>query len=177
MQVNGPSGNQHLSMIDPWIVIERISANTNISPEDRAAIRAVHDLFERVGGDFSDDERVMDAIRIAFVYGTLIGSHVVTSDPDLVTEIVRLRSRLAGQRSGAIRSERPWHGPAAEAAREHRRMRPTISQEQLAEKISEHLCEIFDERSGCRVGTDTIKNFISKLERGGSIPPRQKLGG
>lgn len=163
------------SDIDPWAVIEELRANPHVRHEEREAIEAAHAVFEGLGSAFVENEPVREAICFAFRYGAIMGSYVATRDPTLFSDISALRGSLAGRRSGQARQDRPWHEPATSMAIKLRQQYPTMSQERVAEKIEVELQKLFPPGKS-RVGPDTLKDFVSGLEREGKLPRKRNLG-
>lgn len=154
--------------INPWAVIEQLRANPNVGLEEREAIEAAHSMFERAGSACAHDEALMEALAVAFAYGTIIGSYVTASDPTLPREVTKLLGSLAGRKSGEARHKRPWHEPATAIVTKLCEQHPKWSQEKLAEQIAERLKDVLPKRKD-RVGIDTLKDFISGLEREGKL--------
>jgi hypothetical protein len=179
-QITNTSEETEELSIDPMLVIEHIRRNLRIPPEARAALEDAHQNFETLKTIYSDDPQVTAAIIHAFGYGLAIGSYVNGLDEKVLERTDKLLSRhhqsLRGKKSAEKRVVKPWHAPAADLAIKLRGDNPRWSQVQLAEKISAHLKLTLPARKD-RVGVDTLKDFISALEREGRLVRRQNLGG
>ncbi len=92
--------------VDPWAFIEALRSNPRVSAVDLAQIEALHARFERVGGSFADRQPVMDALRLAFAYGAIVGGYTATLDPATMDVISKMHDSLAGQKSGKARGTR-----------------------------------------------------------------------
>jgi hypothetical protein len=147
--------------IDPYVVIESILADDKIPSEARAEIKKTHDMFDRVGCNFADNAPFAEALWLAYTYGTIIGAYVATGDPAMLKKIGSLQQSVKGRRP----RPRAWREPAKELAVTLRQGNPKLSQEALAEKIHEKLPASLK----CP-GVDTLIDFISELERAGTLP-------
>jgi hypothetical protein len=164
-------GPDELSL-DPFVAIEQIRSNPHFGAEDLAKINDVHEAFVRVGSFHADNEQFCEALKLAYIYGTMIGAYTATSDPDMLVKVTSL------QQASRAQSPRPreWHRLAAELAVSLRRENPRLSQEQLAEKIRRLLSPAVNPP-----GVETITDYVSTLEREGKCPKMRRgqtfLGG
>lgn len=162
---------------DPWGALAEMRTNLRIPPEQQAKYDFLHKMFDSIGREFADNKRVLRSVQFAFVYGANVGAyHAAELRPTMLRQFRRSLSSLGGRSSAEARGHPPWHEAATTMAIKLREEHPTWAQEKLAEKVAEHLRDLFTERKN-RVGTDTLKRFISGLEREGRLPRRRNLGG
>lgn len=151
--------------LDPFVAIEQIRSNPHFGADDLTRINDFHEAFVRVGSFHADDEQFCEALKLAYIYGTMIGAYAATRDPEMLKKVASLEQSIRAK------SPRPreWHGPAEELAVSLRRESPRLSQEQLAAKIRKLLPSSVNPP-----GVDTIIDYISILEREGRCPKMQR---
>lgn len=162
---SGPAEGESATSIEPWSVIEEMRKNPRMPPDALAKTEEVLDMFERVGAAYADDLQVLDALKFAYAFGTVIGAYVATGDPKMLAIIDSLNQ------SSRAKAPRPraWRAPAKELALTIRRDHPTLSQEKLAEKIHEN----WSSQAKCP-SVETLSDFISELEQAGELPRRER---
>jgi hypothetical protein len=154
--------------VDPFSVLEQVLAENDMSADERQLVEQARAHLVRIIEHF-DDEDVIDALHATCLYGIIVGRYIKVRDPATLAKIDSCRGELAGKKSGEKRQKKIWHKHATELAIAIRRKKPWLSQLRLAEEIASQWASRFNPP-----GIETLKKWVSALERDGTIPRATK---